>query len=183
MSRRMNSREFAADRQISTDRVLQNFAADFDFHEKPLRKANEYYYDTFDWRLYNQGYLLKRVGKYFYLSSTEGELLFKEAGVAGKHFFTWDLNEGPLRQKVESAAGIRALIEILFLKKSSLQINFLNKDRKTVVRLFHEHVQAGNGAEGEDVSPVLRIVRMRGYEKDFCKAVRIGPLLIHQVVY
>ena len=48
MSRRMNSREFAADRQISTDRVLQNFAADFDFHEKPLRKANEYYYDTFD---------------------------------------------------------------------------------------------------------------------------------------
>lgn len=170
----MPPKEFALGRQTEIEPVLQRFAKVFQYIEKQVSKANELYYDTFDWRLYRKGFLLKKRGRYLYLSSSDGEILHKETGLSGKHFFAWDMQDGALRQKIEPIAGIRAISEILFLKKQSRQFNLLNKDRKTVVQLFYEQGQALPDQSENNVSGVLRVVPIRGYEKAFSNALQIA---------
>lgn len=179
----MPSKEFFLGRQTELALLLQRLAKAYQYSEKQLSRANEFYYDTFDWRLYRKGFLLKRRGKYLYLSSIDGELLHKESVLIAKHFFAWDITEGSFRQKVEAIAGIRAISEILFLKKSSQQYNLLNKDRKTVVRLFHEQGQAGTDEKDTNMSSVLRLVPVRGYEKAYDKTLQIAEQVgLHELV-
>lgn len=170
----MTSKEFIVDSQAEVGAFLQHLNVAYKCSEKPTRRANEFYYDTFDWRLFNKDLLLKRIGKYFYLISASGDVLLKEPGLADKHFFFSDVPESPLQKKIESVAGIRALSEILFLRKKSTQFNVLNKDRKTVIHLFHEQGQIGDNAEDKNISPLLRIVQVRGYEKPYARAIQIA---------
>jgi len=170
----MTSKEFVVDSQAEVETFLQDLNVAYLCSEKPTRRANEFYYDTFDWRLFNKGLLLKRIGKYFYLISVSGDVLLKEPGLADKHFFSSDVPESPLQKKIESAAGVRALSEILFLRRKSAQFNVLNKDRKTVVRIFHEQGQISDTSEDKIVSPILRIIQVRGYEKPYASAIQIA---------
>jgi CHAD domain-containing protein len=170
----MQSQEFTLDAHTEIEPILQHFAKVFQYNEKQLSRAHEFYFDTFDWRLYRKGFSLKRRGKYLYLSSTAGDILLREIAPAGKHFFAWDMREGALRQKIEPITGIRAISEIFFMKKESRQYTLLNKDRKTVVHLFHEQGQAGSGDSDNSLLPILRIMPVKGYEKAYSNALQIA---------
>ncbi len=170
----MSKHEFILARQTEIEPLLQHVVKVYQYNERQLSRSNEFYYDTFDWRLYRKGYLLKKRGRYLYLSSMDGEILLKQPGLAEKHFFAWEIEEGSLRRKIEPIAGPRAISEILFLKKKSRQFNLLNKDRKTVVHLFHEQGHAGLENNENNEFSVLRIESVRGYEKAYNNALQIA---------
>jgi len=170
---KMSWREFIVDGEAGLDPCWQGCSKMYALREHPLKKQNEYYYDSFDWRLYSKGYLCKKWGKTLYLTTIEGDVQLTADGEPGKHFFPKELLEGQLQDVISPVVGVRALSEILLLKKSSTQFDLLNKDGKTVVRLFYEHGQAiGNGVE-EQLVPVLRLVEIKGYEKPFNKILAL----------
>lgn len=169
----MSWREFIVDGEAGLIPFRQRCSKMYAIREHPLKKQNEHYYESFDWRLYNKGYLCKKWGKTLYLTTIEGDVQLTEIGEPGKHFFPRELPEGQLQSFISPVVGVRALSEILFLKKSSTQFDLLNKDGKTVLRLFYEHGQAiGNGVE-EQLVPVLRLVEIKGYEKPFNKILAL----------
>ena len=170
---RVNRKEFIVNNEKDLDIFWQRCRDIHEIREYAPQKKNEHFYESFDWRLYDKGYLCKKWGKKLYLITIAGEVICSEAGDYGKHFIPMNLPEGEFRRVIEPITEVRALSEIVLLKKCSSQFDLLNKDSKTVVRLFYEEgLVVGNGVE-EKLLPTLRAVELKGYEKAFNKIITV----------
>lgn len=148
----------------------------YQVHENGVLQTNEQFYDTFDWLLYDKGYLLKNSADQLLLTTVDDGVIAGQPGVAAHHFFSWDLHEGEVQQTIAPIADIRAMSQIVLLKRTSTQYDLRNKDGKTVARLFLEEGEAcGNGYDNEraqHLEPLLRVEQLKGYENPFSRVVR-----------
>jgi CHAD domain-containing protein len=164
---------FVVPGNMTTEQVLQTITSSYTLSENRLQKINEHFYDTFDWRLYKKNYLLKGSGKTFYLSTTDGQPVLHGPGSGRKSFFSRDLEEGELRNVIEPAANIRALLLICDIKTIRRNFFIRNKDKKTVLRLYiDDGLVTGNGLEGY-LPQVVYVEEVRGYGKAFVKVNRM----------
>lgn len=168
---KVNRKEYIVNKAADLEVFWQRCRDIHEIREYSPKKKNEHFFESFDWRLYDNGYLCKKWGKKLYLTSIDGELLCNEMREYTNHFFPHDLPAGQFQDTIGKVMGVRALSEIVLLKKSSSQFDLLNKDSKTVVRLFFEDgVAIGHDVE-EKLLPTLRVVELKGYEKAFKKIV------------
>lgn len=124
------------------------------------------WFDTFDWRLYQRGLFL-------YCDEMGWNLLKKgsavpHATVAAKPadgtFFAWDFPGGRIRSVLEPVLEMRCLMPLVTHESSTTCLRILNKDDKTVARVFLvEHKVAGHNT----VLWMVRLEGVRGYAKNF----------------
>ena len=132
--------------------------------EKPTTEKWTFY-DTFDWRLFNQSLVLRHTDKEIVLdhfSSGESQLNLQVSAVPR---FGWDLPESPLRKRLEPIIEMRALLPLAELHTESRIYRILNKDEKTVARLVATEVRTLDG-DSESIQAIYLSLRpVRGYPK------------------
>ena len=126
------------------------------------------YFDTFDWRLYRKGLALIQAGNAVYLQRisdgkyplVRDQIEMKSCDLEGR--FWWMFPEGELRDTLQDALSIRALLLRAQVTQKICGFGVLNADEKTVVRLFLTHTSTENGHVA-----TLTLRSVRGYERDF----------------
>jgi len=142
----------------------------------PAEKINRSFLDSFDWRLWNAGYVLERL-------STPGRtaLLLRDRASADKwgavvlatdHHtiprFVADLPAGFLRDRIGPLLSMRALMPLAEVRGQRCMVIWRDDEGKEVVRGSLEDVRvlpAGGRGKGEPVGLRLFLEPVRGYEK------------------
>ena len=134
------------------------------------RESVATWYDTFDWRLYNRGYLLRHRDRHWHLldAGTGETLVSCRAGAGKKRVFSWDLPAGRLRSLLEPLLDVRALLPLVTLHSGDTRVRILNRDQKTTVFVEFSRQQV----RGTDtLLRTVRLIPVRGYDKPM-RAVR-----------
>ena len=137
-----NYLQFAIPEGTGLSDLRSKLPMDIEFSEEPSKALERTYYDSFDWRLYNQGWVLEQetVGKESQLSWRSldtGELYLTLRNVATPGF-AWNLPAGVLRDKLAPILEMRTLLPRVRVRSTMHTLRMLNDDQKTVLRLVLE---------------------------------------------
>ncbi len=129
------------------------------------------YFDTFDWRLYNQSLALKWEAPHLTLDALSGDTPPVTDVVAAVPPFATDLpSETALRRQLESISGIRALQPLVDCASRYDTWRVLNADDKTVARLVIErHTCTDARTQAQTQAPTftrLCLKPLKGYAKE-----------------
>jgi CHAD domain-containing protein len=133
----------------------------------------ETFFDTFDWRIYNAGYILKQRNKTFFLSKIENIEFELRTGFQKKPIYMMDFPNGPIKDIISSEVDRRALLAKTKIKITEILQDCLNKDQKVVCRLINSELSI----PGQDVLNTISINGLRGYTSE---AQAIEKVLIHE---
>jgi CHAD domain-containing protein len=157
---------------LEVDALLSVMAGEFGLVAAPEYAAKVVYTDTYDWRLFQQGYLLHCHEQAWTLYHGDScEVTVQQGGPALKTAcFAGDFPSGRLREILEPILGIRCLLPLATVSLSGRQIRLLNRDEKTVARIvFETQHPSGKG-------PAFRLVRLfaiRGYDQEILLVRRV----------
>ena len=135
--------------------------------EKPLR-TKLLFLDTFDWRIYNKGFLLIKENDNFTLEN-KGSLQTICTHVSKSDInpsFWWDFENSSLKNELRSILDLRALIPLLSIQSVSQPYRLLNKDEKTVLRLNFETIKPKAARNVSSKIDLLAVRPLRGYYKE-----------------
>jgi CHAD domain-containing protein len=148
---------------------------------RPARSIRRTWLDTFDWRLYRAGLTLEQVGSgsdaRLVLTGRDGAVLADEP-LTRLDAPSWPalvgaLPAGPLRERVERVAGVRALCPVARAVSKVTELGALNGDQKTVARLAVDQMSVTFPARAT-APPRLTLTPVRGYQ---AQAERVGRAL------
>ena len=123
--------------------------------------------DTFDWRLFKNGLVLKRQSSRFELYSFKSSRVIASGQFRASKgpLFLEDFPEGPVRKELSKYISIRALIPASEYKEQNTVYSVLNDDEKTVSRLEYKIISFGKGEI--DSFYYLALNSLRGYDDEF----------------
>lgn len=124
------------------------------------------WFDTYDWRLYQRGFFLNHDGVEWNLLKKESEDAVASHTTKGPRgtYFAWDFPASRIRSILEPILEMRCLLPLVVHNSSTTCLRILNKDEKTVARVFlEEH----NLTDHRAVLWAVRLQNVRGYEKNF----------------
>lgn len=160
-------------------RALEMAARKFAGHRQTADTRTTTYYDTFDWRVYRRGTVLKtrsdgqsRLLSWARIDGTE----LQRAPISEKPGFVWDLPEGALRKGLTRILDIRRLLPLFALEARVEKLHVLDDRRKTVARAQLERLRAHplqGAGETVDLPIALRVLPVKGYDKHFKALVRV----------
>ena len=111
-------------------------------HGEPAQTIYRTYYDSFDWRLYQDGSLLEdtRINKEHTLvwQGLKGKYRCPRLRLRAAPRFVWDLPQGPFRGLMEPVLEMRELVPKVKIRSRVTSLRILNKDKKTVAWLALE---------------------------------------------
>ena len=166
---------FTLNGSVDYDRLFEEIQTLFPVQEQAVFHVDEQYLDTFDWRIYNSGFVFRRTGTRYLLASLSGVPVREISGPKKPKLFWWDFPEGAFRESLASISGNRALCPVL--RVAGLRKNFKlnNRDKKIVLRLRLDTGEVFVDEEGRGAfAPQLYVEGVRGYEKP---ARRVAELL------
>lgn len=144
--------------------LLTALAGEFGLACLPEYAATVVYADSFDWRLYRQGYVLHCHNHSWTLYHGDGgELTIQQGGPELKRAcFAGDFPPGPLRELLAPLLGLRCLLPLATVALTGHQVRLLNRDEKTVARIVFEEQRLTAVAPG---FRLLRLFGIRGYDQ------------------
>lgn len=133
------------------------------------------YLDTFDWRLYDKGFICLRQGNgVCVLTDFAGGYRVEAQGPAHKKIFPRDFTDGVLGEKLCSVAGIRALLHQAEISRQSQSFQIVNQDQKIVLRGTCERDQLLVQDEApRAIGGSLRLQGVRGYGRILARVTGI----------
>ncbi len=169
-----DNHDIALNFQLPENLKVKKFLARLDeqvsIHISSEQYSLKNYYDSFDWRLYQAGYLCE-----FLQSKTTSKLILLDIETE-KPLISADLDKMPslldefenpaIKRMLSPVLEMRALNCLTSLPFQSYQINVLNKDQKTTVRILLEDYEA--------LPARATIQPIKGYDKS---CIRISELL------
>ena len=147
---------------LPVEGLMAALAAEFGFNTAPEYEATVAYADSFDWRLYQQGYLLHCHGGCWTLYHGDSNEVTVQQGGPELHgaCFARDFPPGRLRELLEPILDIRCLLPLAAVYLHGRQICLLNRDEKTVARIVVETQQP---VDGKRSYRLVRLFGVRGY--------------------
>jgi CHAD domain-containing protein len=120
--------------------------------------------DSFDWRLFKNGWLLYRTGNRYDTTDIETDRPIDTLVVkSGKPLrFPWEFPESGFATRLKDVLEMRALILVGRIERQSIYHDLLNNDEKTVARLVLESYRFNGGPHTVDQ---YRLTPVRGYTK------------------
>ena len=159
---------------VDFDRILAEIRILFPVQEDPALRLDEQYLETFDWRLYTHGYVLRQRGPRFLLDRLAGADSQEASGPQKPRLFWWDFPEGMLRESLASLSGNRALCPLLQVVGRRRSFRLYNRDDKTVLRFSLDAGEVLVDNEGKGAfAPYLRLEEVRGYRKPFHRVIEL----------
>lgn len=155
--------QFELPEHMATKKIISRLGNKIDFQIVSEQYAIKTFYDSFDWRLYSADILCElnqsKSASYINLiDRNSGECLALE-NQKGVPRFSSQFKNGPLKSILDSLLGIRALLPLCQLPHQIYQINILNQDQKTIVRIRLEEYEGLGGR--------ISLQPLKGYEKEF----------------
>lgn len=147
----------------------KHISAHFQIKAEGTATAAITFFDTFDWRLFNNKMSLTKTGNQFKLQNYPDDTLILSEPWPKKTMpaFWWDFPEGStIRQSLRAALDVRALMPALILYQKFKTIRILNSDEKTILRLRLEHNEHQPPQGLKLVSQTVKVVPVRGYENE-----------------
>ncbi|HVY54180.1 MAG TPA: hypothetical protein VHC46_00325, partial [Thermodesulfobacteriota bacterium] len=125
--------------------------------------------DTFDHRLYKNGYSLSKEGDRYVLCQPghEPDITLPCEGTGDRPLFWGDFPEGPFRDALRPLTDVRAIIPLVRIEGSLIRENVINEDDKTVSHISAQDFQVSeNGSDGKGVR-LIEVAAVRGYADEF----------------
>lgn len=151
--------------------LLDALRTEFDTSTNQEYATTVVYADTFDWRLYQQGYILRCQDRTWTLVNDDlHEVAFAENGPElGQACSAREFPTGRLRDLLSPLIGIRSLLPLATVNLKGMLIRLLNKDEKTVARLVVEE-QSTPTSPG---APCIHLASVRGYDREAAAVRRV----------
>lgn len=138
----------------------------------PEYAATVVYADSFDWRLFQQGYILHCHDRAWtlYHGDSGAVTLLQGGPELQRACFARDFPPGLLREQLEPLLSIRCLLPLATVHLIGRQVRILNRDDKTVARIVFEEQRL---AAGNPVFRMLRLFCIRGYDHELAAVRRV----------
>ncbi len=135
---------------------------------EPSETKRQSFYDTFDWRLYKKGLELCRENSSYHILAPDSSVPLTSVTCQrrGKPRFWWEFPAGPLREKLGSCLGARALLHLTTIQKRRRGVRILNGDHKTVLRVDLEEVQVAHRKGKTSLVRTVVLQPVRGYSEE-----------------
>jgi CHAD domain-containing protein len=121
------------------------------------------FYDTFDWRLYNNGLCLYYDKEKIYLKSWDEERAAKSVQVKRKPKFAGQLPAGSLKRELQTILDVRALMPLASVLVDQIRFRILNKDEKTVLYLVLENSCLSDEGKTQELVNTVSLIPVRGF--------------------
>ncbi|WP_051308993.1 CHAD domain-containing protein [Desulfogranum japonicum] len=156
--------------EYSLEALVEKIEGTFSLQQDEEYKKHVTWYDTYDWRLYEQGYVCLATGSSWSLYSRDSGVLVKQVkGVPQKKaVFASAFVGTDLTTIFTKLLEVRALLPLQTAQYTLVTHRVLNKDEKTVVRFIVEQY-AFEGTE--EVRQLAYLMPVRGYRDEY-QAVR-----------
>lgn len=140
-------------------------------------------YDTFDWRLFNEGTVFEVETEpepnAVWRSFASGEVLGRFPGRLTPRFAD-DLPETPATARLADLIEMRALLPLATIISTRTVLRVLGDEAKTIGRVVVDEASLEGGPESRPALPaVIEVVSVRGYEKELAV---VNDLLEAQVL-
>ncbi|MDE0299243.1 MAG: CHAD domain-containing protein [Candidatus Poribacteria bacterium] len=143
-----------------------------DYHlliqEQPKAK-NVAIYDTFDWRLFEKSLLLYGAENELILHSLSDYKIVRRTKVDSLPGFAWEFPDGDLKSLLAPILEMRRLLKLTEFRSLFTIYRILNKEQKTVVKLFYEEIC--RVAQEQTLCVHLHVEPVRGYPRYYRKTV------------
>ena len=152
--------------------VLAKLNNRYPLQEEPFTERQTLYLDSFDWRIYARGMVLKLetegAKQRLLLSDLKGFNNFESQAIECNALkFAKDLPTGRIREQIAPILEMRALLPQVEIKRSVRTLRLLNEEEKTLLKLAFE--ESGSRSPGKgSLNPLmsrLYLLPIRGYIK------------------
>jgi len=173
-------RRFSLAPDAEVDQFLTGLGQRTTLEAEPTEVVERTIYDTFDWRLHNDGSVIERQVRdgeaiVVWRSLRTGDTLARFAGDEGPRLAT-DLEPGPATERLAAILDMRALIALSTVNTRRTTMRQLDDEHKTIARVIaDEVVDPGD----HPLRSVIQVVPLRGYDDE---ASELTDLLDAQVV-
>ncbi|MES9961986.1 MAG: CHAD domain-containing protein [Candidatus Sedimenticola sp. 20ELBAFRAG] len=167
---------FELPEEWDTDQTIRALSDRFFLDQESERQVSRVYYDSFDWRLYLGGGVLRQeqvAGDRMLIWSDLDEASPRETiRLTGEMpRFYQELPQGLTRDQLEPLLEMRALLPKLELKTALLTLRVLDDEAKTVVRIVLESnsCRAPRSGAFKPMGSRIRLLPVRGYGRELAK--------------
>jgi CHAD domain-containing protein len=161
------------------DDFVANLHSHFTVEENATQHVKRVYLDTFDWRLFTAGLQLEcgivDRSRVFILQQAEAHKTVATLRTKKPIHFAWDLPESTLKKQLAPLIEMRALLPVVSLRSTLLELNILNKDEKTVLRIRIEEnkLQKTPASPGTLLNRAVVLQSVRGYNRPYESALSL----------
>lgn len=146
--------------------ALDALTPEFTVEQSAARRIVRTWLDTDDWRIHHAGMVLEQNtsavdGIRLVLGSAEGRSQTPIVNSIEWPALIGSLPQGGVRSHVEGIVGIRALLPTATLRTQHRDLQVMNGDRKTVVRLT---IESSASFDGTKLPAQLSVSAVRGYQ-------------------
>ena len=124
------------------------------------------YFETFDWRLYNQALTLQWEAPHLRLHALDDDRQHHRETLTSPPTCAADLPAGALRQRLEKVTDIRALMPLFDCTSQYETWRLLNADDKIVTRLVLEHHACANAQSSASTLARVCLKPLKGYASE-----------------
>ncbi len=149
------------------EQLLKKVEKIYTSEEFAVKSVRESYFETFDWRLFDRGWILKRKGRQLTLCQVLGDKVLAGGGSMRKKFFSWDIQKSELRAELFSLADIRAVLELFEHRYSRRSFAIMNKDGKTVARISVDDGYVLREGQEKEFPLIVTLSCLRGYGRQY----------------
>ncbi|MDX2510793.1 MAG: CHAD domain-containing protein, partial [Desulfobacterales bacterium] len=123
------------------------------------------YYDTFDWRLFNNSLVLFTFQDQFFLRELGKEKTIHSIRIKSVPCFIWEFPKGDLKQYLEPAIKMRKLLKLVDLVSHKSPYRMLDPNGKTVAKVIFETIQTRSRKNPKTMGKQLWLNPVKGYPK------------------
>jgi CHAD domain-containing protein len=183
----INQFDFVVPRDQSFSELLASFQNKFYLNQQPETVSYRVYYDTFDWRLYNNGSVLEvheegQSRRIYWRADKNGESRI-QLGLTRVPQLASDLAESGFRRQLQSVISVRELIPRIKIKIKHRPMVVLDKSEKAVVRIsFDEYCYfPSTNHAGVVLDKRITVNQVKAYKKEFNQVVGFfNPMLLNK---
>jgi CHAD domain-containing protein len=157
--------------QLDASAVESILCEQLAFSAEPVRQEQRTYYDSFDWRLYNNNSVLEECidGKQrtLELRTLDNNRPLARARLKRSPGFIHDLPQGRLRDNLAPVLEMRELSPLVRIRSRVRSLRMLNKDKKTIarVRIEESTLQRRKRGRTQRLADRVILLPVKGYSK------------------
>jgi len=160
---------FFIEQEKQAEDFLKSLNKEFLCEDENVSRKVRHYYDSFDWRLFNNNKVLHSEGKIFTLTNKRNDQIVQSTALPNWPLFVSDFPSATQFAKVlKPVLQMRALCRKSTVHISTKKIRVLNKERKTTTQIWLEICKLSN----QQKFMMLRIIALRGYHRESRKLLK-----------
>ena len=148
--------------------LIQTVSESYQIVHDPPTTMRKRYFDSFDWLLYKENFVLLKQDDTIYLEDLKSFEVVAECHWRHKEEarFWWDFPDCELKTKLKDCLDVRALLPFLSFVQRSEKLHILNNDEKTVLRVYLDELNLNGDVSSTEPIRTVTLDPVRGYENE-----------------